>query len=684
MSNAENLLGRAIADGKIMLTVDEPTRTIKYDGGNLILGVKGDYAAERVYFKGPKYVYQEVKSVQYQHNIKLSVEDTVYNGFYDIYFSVLSDTESEEITSFSDLYNKLGLTDSSQRISLTELRLVTSYDPYIYNLITGTSLSYYSIRIIDSTSGEMTRAGIAPLSINADTLRGISDNVSLLTEYETAIDLTSENTKIYVKYENSAYSTYFTECRKEGSSDEEFEFSWLLSENVTVEKGTVKFNVCVKNVDPETGELLNEWHTTTFTGTVLDSIDVDGDTPEVVTSDSVTVDALRVKVNGYKEQVATYAENIDNLNKSLQDTEEYINTKVTEELANKNVGVTYIGNYNVTYFDSSNDYLADIKTPGVYSFSVNDRQRNTYYILVVDNFYGRLVQTVYSNMSTDPTLMIRTFDTSTNTWSGVESRGLSTINYVSNVVNTVNNKIGVTYLGEYDDFNIFFDKTNDPLASVTESGIYSFSQKSTSVKDLYYILIVGNYSGSIVQTVVLNSAFEDPSMYTRTSTDGGTTWEVGSQRTIAYKSDLSNYIPKPTVDKWEDSTFYELFRCDVYNTEGYHTTETTIGTDSTHRIKLSAPIKHGDRVKIYLEDAHSGTTFAGVIDFEVRDSYDENSSKTFVQGSGTLMVNNGEYAGIIIGATLFDTTLYFGVYTIIENRSQESITLKRVEVIHNS
>lgn len=49
-------------DDRIILTIDERSRTIKYDG-DLILGVQGDKYAERIYFRCPQYVYKDKDDV---------------------------------------------------------------------------------------------------------------------------------------------------------------------------------------------------------------------------------------------------------------------------------------------------------------------------------------------------------------------------------------------------------------------------------------------------------------------------------------------------------------------------------------------------------------------------------------------------------------------------------------------
>ncbi len=67
-------------DTRIILSVDEPSRSISYDG-NLILGVMGDRFAERIYFKSPQYVYLDG-----DEKVDLSVDTTkIYINFKNAY-----------------------------------------------------------------------------------------------------------------------------------------------------------------------------------------------------------------------------------------------------------------------------------------------------------------------------------------------------------------------------------------------------------------------------------------------------------------------------------------------------------------------------------------------------------------------------------------------------------------------
>ena len=52
MSNIDLLLDGELNNGEIVLEIDEYNRAIIYDG-DLLLGVKGDYKAEKVIFRSP-------------------------------------------------------------------------------------------------------------------------------------------------------------------------------------------------------------------------------------------------------------------------------------------------------------------------------------------------------------------------------------------------------------------------------------------------------------------------------------------------------------------------------------------------------------------------------------------------------------------------------------------------------
>lgn len=195
-------------ENSIVLKIDEANRSIKYDGKSpLILGVKGDDCAERVYFEAPRYLSPEI--------------------------DLMDTTEGTEIC-------------------------------------------------------------------------------------------------VYVNYKNASNEPYIQECSDKASvaNTDTVNFSWLVTNRATHEKGEVKFNVCVKKfVD---GVLTNEWHTTTFTGKVLDGIDVTAKTPEVITHDTVTLQALTLEVQNYAGEVAGYETALNNLNESLSDVNQYVDEVVDD------------------------------------------------------------------------------------------------------------------------------------------------------------------------------------------------------------------------------------------------------------------------------------------------------------------------------------------------------------------
>ena len=55
MDNLEMLIDNEMNNGELILTVNEMTRELEYNG-NLVIGVEGDYKADRVYFISPKIV----------------------------------------------------------------------------------------------------------------------------------------------------------------------------------------------------------------------------------------------------------------------------------------------------------------------------------------------------------------------------------------------------------------------------------------------------------------------------------------------------------------------------------------------------------------------------------------------------------------------------------------------------
>lgn len=156
----------------------------------------------------------------------------------------------------------------------------------------------------------------------------LSPEIDLLESSDTV------KVNVYVNYRNAVNEPYIQECTDvaESTTSDTVNFSWIVTNKATVNRGEVKFNVCVKrtvyNSKTEKWELTNEWHTTTFVGKVLDGIDVTKKTPEVVTHDSVTIEQLTVQTNTYANAVSTYAKEVSDLHDTLDDVNAYVDTVV--------------------------------------------------------------------------------------------------------------------------------------------------------------------------------------------------------------------------------------------------------------------------------------------------------------------------------------------------------------------
>lgn len=135
------------------------------------------------------------------------------------------------------------------------------------------------------------------------------------------IDLTIDTVKIFIDFKNAHNKTYIYECTDKTVEEESVTFSWLLTDTVTAEKGTVEFTVCVKNYNTD-GSLENEWHTVPFTGVVLKGIDtnnastiINDKTVETTIQDKVDVafEELKDEIqNEINDGLNTLTNNIEN------------------------------------------------------------------------------------------------------------------------------------------------------------------------------------------------------------------------------------------------------------------------------------------------------------------------------------------------------------------------------------
>lgn len=250
MSTIDTLLDKAINNGDIVLTIDEPTREIRYTG-ELLLGVEGDCQAEKIYFEAPK---------------------TVGNF----------------------------------------------------------------------------------------------------------IDLQAESTLIYVDFKNAEGEPYFIECgdREYHEDTDTVSFSWLLTERVAVEKGTVKFRVCVKTDEDEP----KEWHTSIFTGKILEGINVEGKSPEIVPDETITTYQLIEEIKVLQARLADIEKYADSVVNNAITSKGYI----TEDAANATFATQADAANHVTKedaedFATKNDIKNHItKAQATKYLVLNDIQTNDY------------------------------------------------------------------------------------------------------------------------------------------------------------------------------------------------------------------------------------------------------------------------------------------------------------------
>lgn len=438
---------------RIILVIDEPSRTIQHEK-NLILGVVGDRFAERIYFKSPQYVYK---------------------------------------------------------------------DSYV-------------------------------------------------------IDLIADTTKIYINYANKNKEPYIEECAKGGlQNDGTFLFSWLITDYATVVQGEVTFNVCVKDEsgnfrDINGNILIPEWHTTTAKGNVLPAVDVSEKTPEVITSDTVTSAEIIAAMNDYRAAVEDleaqladtdayidgrvdekFAPLTSELNNKIDANSEHLNAKIDETNENLNalneelentssdlaelsskLGVTYLGTFTTMWFDTSNDYLAEVTTPGVYTFNYKSSTTSlSVYILIVNNVVGNIFQTVLSNLtSQDRFAMTRSKQSGGSTWT---DHGTKEFAYKDD--------LGVKYIGSFN--GSYFDTSNDYLSTYTDPGIYSFN-KTTNIGTQTYLMVVTETMGRVYQTVFSELTGVSP-VYERRYMENDDVWVREWTKTIANTQDLTAKLDKPTL-----------------------------------------------------------------------------------------------------------------------------------------
>lgn len=104
------------------------------------------------------------------------------------------------------------------------------------------------------------------------------------------VDLTEYN--LYINYENAIGKSNAYLIDDIAVSGENIAFSWLLSRNVTVSPGAVKYSFCAKKLDGDT--ISNEWNTTIATGLVIQGLEA---TREIIEENPDIIEALISKAH---------------------------------------------------------------------------------------------------------------------------------------------------------------------------------------------------------------------------------------------------------------------------------------------------------------------------------------------------------------------------------------------------
>ena len=132
------------------------------------------------------------------------------------------------------------------------------------------------------------------------------------------IQLGAATVNIYIDFINAEYTTCICEASDKLTVDGTTTFNWLLDKRVAICDGKVEFRVRITDTDAE-GKL-REWHTANFAATVLDGIDVDDKTPEVVIETSSIYDL--------KQRIGQVETEIDDIYQSVNNTVSELESKI--------------------------------------------------------------------------------------------------------------------------------------------------------------------------------------------------------------------------------------------------------------------------------------------------------------------------------------------------------------------
>lgn len=367
-NNVDNLLDAALTsdwtdtiDGQTdhtrsVLFINQTTRTINYDG-TLVLGVEGDKFAERIFFKTDPTLYKYDGDRIYldADNITIQIKYKNANNVYYVYECIKEGMQEDGSFCFSWLLSEYvtakagkvefqvcvnGYDDSFGAIEFSlpdestvkDDNLTPSLSSPLWNTTTFEGVVLPSLNTTDEDIAktvlyinEPTRTinydGNLILGVKGDRFaERIYFNCPQFVHKDDSvtIDLSLDTTKIYINYKNANNEPYIEECSKGGvQEDGSYLFSWFVSDIAAIQNGKVTFNVCVKDesgnfTDASGDVIVNEWHTTTFEGTILPAVDVSAKTPEVITSDTVTSQAIVDAYTEFTAQLSDVNEYIDN------------------------------------------------------------------------------------------------------------------------------------------------------------------------------------------------------------------------------------------------------------------------------------------------------------------------------------------------------------------------------------
>jgi len=238
MSNIDTLLDGA-TNNKITLTVNEPTRSMSYNG-QILLGVEGDHKAERIYFKAPRFIFMDKDIDLCSENIKVFIK-------------------------FQNATN----------------------NTYIYECLDKSSSDVPGpVEVSDDGEGNVT----IDISGGANSTDDGDGGISLANEEEETVE------------EEFVY------------------FSWILTRTVAEAAGIVSFVVCIQHIgtDENGAEVvLNEWHSTPFTGEIQKGIPVDSATPEIITDPQTSIYQLKLEIQSVDLIVKQHDDTIKTLSEAV-------------------------------------------------------------------------------------------------------------------------------------------------------------------------------------------------------------------------------------------------------------------------------------------------------------------------------------------------------------------------------